>query len=77
MSPIGTVNSLLGMLQSVRQTNGGGNSMLSRNQGTTGDFASSLALRVASIQSASFKLVDRNRCSATTTLRQTSISWAH
>lgn len=54
MSPVGIVNSLYGMLQSARQTNGVENSMLSRNQGTTGDFASSLALRVASIQSESF-----------------------
>ncbi len=54
MSPIGTVNSLFEMLQSACQTNGAGKSMLALNQSTTGDFASSLAVRVASIQSASF-----------------------
>ena len=54
MSPIGTANSLYEMLQSARQTNGAGNSMRSLNPGATGDFASSLLLRVASIQSESF-----------------------
>lgn len=54
MSPTGIANSLYGMLQSAHQTNGAGNSMRSSNQGTTGDLASSLALRVATIQSESF-----------------------
>ena len=54
MSAIGTANSLYEMLQSARQVNGAGNSMRSLNPGTTGDFASSLLLRVASIQSESF-----------------------
>ena len=54
MSPIGTANSLYEMLQSARQTNGAGNSMRSLDPGATGDFASSLLLRVASIQSESF-----------------------